>query len=212
MEDIILIGGGGHCGSIIDTLKTKNQYNVVGIIDMPELIGKELNSVPYIGTDGDLQQLFDSGIQLAFLSVGSVGDTSLKRKLYNTVKSIGFSMPTIIDASALVSPSSTIGSGTFIGKGAIVNNNVTIGQQAIINSGAIIEHDTTIGDFCHIAPGSTLSGSVTVKTDTHVGTNTTIIQNITIGEKTVIGAGSVVISDIKACTVAYGNPCKEVSK
>ncbi|MFU7517971.1 serine acetyltransferase, partial [Clostridium sp. HCS.1] len=60
------------------------------------------------------------------ISLGSIGDTSVRRKIYENLKSIGFKFPSIIDKPAIVSKNSTIEEGVFIGKGAIVNSNATI--------------------------------------------------------------------------------------
>lgn len=37
---IILIGGGGHCHSVIDVIEQENRFNIAGIIDKKEHIGK----------------------------------------------------------------------------------------------------------------------------------------------------------------------------
>ena len=31
--NIILIGGGGHCVSVIDVIETDNKFNILGILD-----------------------------------------------------------------------------------------------------------------------------------------------------------------------------------
>ena len=36
MNNIILIGGGGHCRSAIDVIEQDSQFRIVGIIDKPE--------------------------------------------------------------------------------------------------------------------------------------------------------------------------------
>lgn len=211
MKDILLIGGGGHCKSVIDTLISSTDYNIIGILDTPDKVGEKIHSVEVIGVDDDLQKYYDSGINYAFITLGSIGDTHLRVELYNKARAIGFDFPVIIDFSAVVSPTIHINNGSYIGKGAILNSDVSIGECCIINSGAIIEHDCKISSFCHIAPGTTMSGNVSLGKHTHIGTNSTIIQNITIGSHTIIGAGSVVISDFGSYKKAYGNPCKEAN-
>jgi sugar O-acyltransferase (sialic acid O-acetyltransferase NeuD family) len=210
MKELLLIGGGGHCISIIDTLSDIEDYNIAGIVDIKEKIGETILGVQIIGEDNDLKYFYKQGIKHAFISIGSIGDVSLRRKLYQTAKEIGYLFPTIIDKSAIVSKYSSIGSGTFIGKGSIINGNTSIGSNVIINSGSIVEHDCVINDYCHIAPGSSLSGNVRIGENTHIGTNSTIIENIVIGENTIIGAGSVVVDNIADNQKAFGNPCKVV--
>lgn len=206
----MLMGGGGHCRSIIDTIKKRKEFNIIGILDTKEKVGTNIDHIKIIGTDNDLIYYYKQGVKYAFVSVGSVGTTELRIKLYEYAQKFGLIFPTIIDETAIISNNSVIHEGTFVGKGVIINSNTKIGKNCIINTGAIVEHDCTIGNSVHIAPGSTLSGGVVVGENTHIGTNTTIIQYITIGSNTIIGAGSVVIKDVKNNVKAYGNPCKEV--
>ncbi len=208
MERIILVGGGGHCKSIIDSLNGLKQFEIVGIVDkkINENIGL---GIDVIGNDENLGELYKAGIKNAFISVGSVGNPCIRVKLYNILKNIGYNFPKIIDKTAIVSESALINDGAFVGKGAIINAKVTIEKQCIINSGTIVEHDCNISEFVHLAPGVTLSGGVSIGKRTHVGTNCTIIQNVTIGNDVIVGAGSVIIKDIKNGLKVYGNPGKE---
>lgn len=210
MEDIILIGGGGHCKSVIDTIQGLNQFNIIGIVDLPEKIGFKINNVEIIGTDEMLGIYFNRGIKKAFITLGSTGDPIHRKDLYHHAKNIGFSFPVIVDTTAIIGKKVELEEGIFVGKGCIINTNTQIGKHSIINTGSIIEHDCKIGKFSHIAPGTTLSGGVLVGDSVHIGTNTTIIQNINIGSHTLIGAGSVVVKDIGENIRAYGNPCREV--
>lgn len=210
MEKIILLGGGGHCKSIIDTIQTSNLYKIVGIIDLKQNIGQYINGIEVVDSDENLMKYKKAGIENAFISIGSIGNTLVRRKLYDLAKKIGFNIPKIIDNSAIVSKDTEIFDGTFIGKGAIVNTKSVIGLNCIINSGSIVEHDCSIDDFVHISSGVTLCGGVRIGENTHIGANSTVIQYKTIGENVVIGAGSVVIKNIRNNVKAYGNPCKEV--
>ena len=210
MEKIILLGGGGHCKSIIDTIQTSKLYEIIGIIDLEQNMGQYINGIEVLDSDENLIKYKKSGVENAFISVGSIGNTSVRRKLYNLAKKIEFNIPTIIDYTAIISSDATIGSGTFVGKGTIINTKSIIGSNCIINSGSIIEHDCSVDDFVHIASGATLCGGVQVGKNTHIGANSTVIQYKTIGENVIIGSGSVVTKNIKSNIKAYGNPCKEV--
>lgn len=210
MSNLILVGGGGHCKSVLDSIVTSNSFNVVGILDLKENVGSLINGVEIIGTDHDYEKIFLKGIKYAFITIGSIESTNLREKIHYKLRKIGFELPVIVDPSAILSNKSQIGQGTFIGKGAIVNASSKIGCNCIINSGAIVEHDCVVGDFSHIAPGASLSGGVVIGSSTLIGTNSAVIQGVKIGRNTVIGAGSVVIKNIKSNSVAYGNPCMEV--
>lgn len=209
MEKIILVGAGGHCKSILDSLLELNTYNVIGITDINNDFN--ISGIRVIGNDDILEEVFHSGVKNAFICVGSIGDTRVRRKIYNKLKSIGFKIPKIIDKTAVVSKNAVIEDGVFIGKGAIVNSCSFIGNNSIINSGAIVEHDCKIGEFVHIAPGVIMSGGVNIGNDSHIGTGATIIQNISIGNNSIIGAGSVIVKNINPYSKVYGNPGRMVN-
>jgi len=206
---ILLLGAGGHCKVILDLLFSNNEFEVAGIIDLKERLGDTIFSIPVIGVNADLPRFFKLGIKHCFISVGSIGDSRLRVKLYNLAKKTGFRLPNLISSKALVSSRISLGEGNYIASGVIINGGAQIGNNCIINTGAIIEHDCRIGDFVHISPASVLSGGVSVGNYTHIGIGSMIIQNVKIGERTIIGAGSVVTKNIRKGVVAYGSPCKE---
>lgn len=209
---ILLIGGGGHCKSVLDSLLELNEYTEIGIVDKKENLGKSVMGVPVVGCDDNLPALFRAGYRYAFVTVGSIGNPTLRIKLFNLLSEIGYEIPVIIDGSAKVSKHAKIEQGVFIGKQSIVNAGALIQKGAILNSGSIVEHDCQISAFSHIAPGAVLGGEVVVGEHSHVGSNATVKQQIHIGSNSIIGMGSVVLQNIDSNTMAYGNPCREVKK
>ena len=210
-KKILLVGGGGHCYSVLDCLLSSGQYDKIGIVD-PILEKGSVLGVPIIGTDEDLTRLFLEGWTDAFITIGSVGNTKLRKKIYEHLKNIGFHIPMVVDRSAVIARNTIIEQGTFIGKQAVVNVGVQIGSCAIINTGAVIEHDCQLGDFVHISPGAILCGQVSVDMDSHIGAGSMIKQQVKIGQNVLVGIGSVVLKDILDNSTAFGNPCKVVMK
>lgn len=212
IKKLILIGGGGHCKSVLDSLLGLNEYKEIAVIDRRENVGSNVMGFPIIGSDDDLSTLFAEGYKYAFITVGSIGNPALRIKLFNLLSEIGFEIPSIIDLSAKVSSYATISKGVFVGKQSIVNAGTIVNVGAIINSGCIIEHDCRIGAFSHISPGAVLGGEVVVGDNSHIGLNATVKQQVSIGSDSIIGMGSTVLQNIQDGIMAYGNPCKEVKK
>lgn len=211
-KKLLLIGGGGHCKSVLDSLLQKNEYTEIGVIDTKENLGKKIINISICGCDEDLIDLYKRDYNYAFITVGSIGDPSLRIKLFKRLEEIGFVIPIIIDSSATISNFVNLEAGIYIGKKVVVNAGTSIGKGAIINTSSIIEHDCTIGNFSHISPGSVLCGGVKIGENSHIGANTVIRQDVKIGVNTIIGLGSVVLHTIGNNLIAYGNPCKEVKK
>lgn len=210
MESILLLGGGGHCKSVLDSLVKLNRYDRIGIVlnEIDESVNK---LAPVVGCDDDLIKLFNAGWDSAFVAVGSIGNTHLRKKLYFDLTNIGFRLPSIVDPSSVLASHVKLGPGCYIGKNAVINEDSTIAECAIINTGAIIEHDCSIDKFVHVAPGTVLCGNVKVGAYSHIGAGSVVKQGLNIGSKTLIGIGSVVTHSIADNLIAYGNPCREIT-
>lgn len=206
-KKLLLLGGGGHCHSVLDSVKAGNWFDEIGIVDKKY---RSINGADVVGQDEELGDLYEKGWSYAFITVGSVGNTELRHKLYDKVRSLGFIVPIIVDPSAVIASDVNIGEGVYIGKNVIVNAGSSIAEGCIINSGAIVEHDCLIGEFSHVSPGAVLCGQVLIGKDTHIGAGSVVIQGISIGDRTMIGAGSVVVNNVTNDVKAFGNPCKEV--
>ena len=188
-EKIVLLGGGGHCHSVIDVIEQENKYQIVGIIDKKELFGTNVLGYKIIASDDDLEEIYKT-CKNAIITVGQIESNHVRVKLFNRLKEIGFNLPIIISPIAYVSKNSFIEEGTVVMHHALINANVKIGKNCIINSKALIEHDVIIEDNCHISTASVINGAVLVKANTFFGSNATSKQSIEING--FIKAGSLV--------------------
>ena len=192
MKNIVLIGGGGHCKSVIDVIEQEGRFEIAGIIDKPELLGSSILGYSIIGNDSDLDNLVKK-YQYALITVGQIKSPSLRIKLFDLAVKAGFTLPNIISPNAYVSKHSSIGNGVIVMHNAIVNANALIGDNCIINSKALIEHDCSISKHCHVSTNVTINGGVTVESGCFIGSGSTTKESITISENNFIKAGSLVI-------------------
>lgn len=205
-EDIVLVGGGGHCKVVIDAINNGGIYNIEGIVDSKLEVGKKVLGIPVIGNDDILPIIFENGVKNAFISVGSIGDCTLRKKLSDKLKGIGFDLPVVIHTKAVVAQDVRVGEGTFIAASATINPGTVIGHNAIINTSSSIDHDCHIADFVHVAPGVKICGGVIIGEDTHIGTGAIIVQELKIGKRCMVKAGHTVKKDLADDEVASSIP------
>jgi len=191
MNDLILIGSGGHCRSVIDVIEQEDKFKIAGLVDKLNSKVDNISGYPVIGYDRDLKNLV-SKYKYAFIAVGQIGSSELRIDLFKMAKKLGFIMPSIISPRSYISRNSTIGEGTIIMHDALINSNVRIGKNCIINSKALIEHDSEIKSHCHISTNTTINGNVIVGEGSFVGSGSTTKENTRIDAKSFIKAGSIV--------------------
>jgi sugar O-acyltransferase (sialic acid O-acetyltransferase NeuD family) len=191
MKDIVLIGGGGHCKSIIDVIEQEGRFKIIGIVDKLELLGSNVLGYSVIGGDDDLPRLAKKH-KHALITVGQIKSPLLRIKLFDLAVKAGFTLPYIVSPNAYVSKHSSLGNGVVVMHNAIINVNTTIKDNCIINSKALIEHDCLISAHCHISTNATINGGVKIGSGCFVGSNVTTKELVTISKNSFIKAGSLV--------------------
>lgn len=189
MKPLILIGGGGHCKSVIEVAESAG-YSILGVLDMPEEIGKEILSTKVIGTDDDIPYYVDKAEFV--ITVGFIKDPSTRIRLYERVKKARGKLATIIASTAYVSKYTSLGEGTLVMHHAFVNAGAKVGNNVILNTFSNVEHDVVIGDHCHISTGTMVNGNCKVGSRCFIGSQSVLSNGITIGDDIIVGAGSLV--------------------
>jgi len=191
-ENIILIGGGGHCSSVIDVIEQHALYRIAGIIDLREKIGQKNLGYSIIGCDDDLPEL--SGEYRNFIiTLGHLKSPQRRIEIYNTLIQLAVKLPVIVSPFSYVSGHAVLGQGTIVMHMAQVNANAVIGNNCIINSKALIEHDAVIGNHCHISTGAIVNGGTKIGDSTFIGSGAICRENIEIAAGSFIKAHSLSI-------------------
>lgn len=200
---LILIGGGGHCKSVIDVAESAG-YNILGILDMPEDIGKSVLDYKVIGTDDDIPQFADKAEFI--ITVGFIKSPAIRMRIFDKVKEAGGKLATIIASTAHVSRYASLGEGTVVMHQTVVNAGARIGENCIINTFCNIEHDAVIGDQCHISTGTMVNGDCKVGKMCFIGSQSVLANGISICDDVIVGAGSLVRKNILKPGIYSGNP------
>ena len=191
MEEIILIGGGGHCKSVIDVIEQEGKFNIAGIVDKEKLLGSKVLGYPIIGSDLDLLDL-SKKYKNALITIGQIKSPDLRIKLYEKTIKAGFLLPTIVSPRAYISKYASIGAGNVIMHGVLINADAEIGSNCIINTKALIEHDCKISDHCHISTNVVLNGDVIVERGCFIGSQSVVKERSHIKLNSIYTYGSVI--------------------
>lgn len=200
IENLILIGGGGHVQVVIDALRLGKNTPYLRLYDHnPEKIGSTIAGILIECAPQSLNEI-TTNVHVA------IGNNAARATIYQCLSAAN--LITVIHPSAVISVTSQIGKGCFIAALSLLAPQTKIGKGCIINHGAIIDHDVTIGTYTHIAPNCTLGGNVTVGSGVLIGAGAVILPQINIGDGAIIGAGSVVTRNVAANCLVKGCPAK----
>tara|TARA_B100000963_G_scaffold266236_1_gene234416 strand:+ start:5142 stop:5732 length:591 start_codon:yes stop_codon:yes gene_type:complete len=186
-KNLVLIGGGGHCVSVIDIIENGNEFNILGILDSNI---KEKNILGYkiLGGDDLICELVNEG-SCFLITVGQIKSYSARENIAKKLVENNAELATVISPMAYVSKHAHIEQGTVVMNHAVVNAKSKIGKNCIINTMSNIEHGVKIGDFCHISTCAVINGDSEVGKGSFIGSNATISNGIIINENSIISAG-----------------------
>lgn len=201
MNEIVkIIGGGGHAKVVYQVLSQLG-LSASFLVENDYRTGEYFMGQP-------VKLLFPEQDKEKSTFHCAIGNIVARRRLYDSLKSLGWSPRTIIAPSSSISVSSSLGQGTFVGHGSILNADSTVGDNCIINTASIIEHDCEISDHVNISPRATLCGQVSVGSGSDIGAGAIVLPKLNIGRNCVVGAGAVVVSDLEDGSLVKGVPAK----
>ncbi len=191
MKEILLIGDGGHCKSVIDVIEQEGKFSIAGIVTDKNSKVTNVLGHKVIGDDLKLPNLSNI-YKYALITVGQIYSSETRVRLFTLLTDLGYILPSIISPRAYVSKHARIGSGTIIMHDALVNANAIVRDNCIINSKAIIEHDSIINNHCHISTNATVNGNVVVEKGCFIGSGATTKNSIEIKKNSFFKAGTLI--------------------
>jgi UDP-perosamine 4-acetyltransferase len=206
---IVGYGAGGHAVSLIDALRSRGRFEVVGLVDDdPGLEGETRLGTPIETDPGALKGFHVSGVAHAFVGIGGVVNRSTRRTARERLQALGFTLPPVVHATAWVSPDARLGAGVQVLAQAVVNAGAVLEDGAIVNTGALVEPDIDVGSGAHLGPRAVIGGATHLGEDVHVGIGAVVIENVRIGAGAFIAAGAVVVGDVPARARVQGVPAR----
>ena len=210
-KSLILIGGGGHCGSCIEVIEAEGIYTIEGILDSPDKTDTQVLGYPVVGDDDHIEGYIEKGFYF-LITIGHIKPSQKRKNLYLKLKEKGAKLATVVAPTATVSKHATIGEGTIVLHQAFINAGASVGNNVILNTNCLVEHDAVICDHVHVSTHAVLNGGVVIEENCFIGSNAVVVQNVTLTKEITIGAGTVVIKNISEPGIFAGNPAKPISK
>lgn len=206
---LILVGGGGHCKSVIEAAESAD-YIIKGILDIPSQVGESVLGYTIIGTDNDIP-FFVTECDF-IVTLGFIKNPGIRISLHKNIEMVGGQLATIIASTAHVSKYADLGAGTVVLHQACINAGAKIGNGCIINTFANIEHDAVIGDYCHISTGAIVNGDCQVGESTFLGSQSVMVNATSVPGGCVFAAASMIRKSLKQRGIYAGNPAVLMKK
>jgi sugar O-acyltransferase (sialic acid O-acetyltransferase NeuD family) len=119
---------------------------------------------------------------------------------------------TVIDPTATVARSATIGCGVYINAGAVIGGAARLGTFVVVNRSASLGHDVELDDFASVGPGATICGGVQLGRGAVVAAGAVVCPGVRIGANSVIAAGAVVRKSVADHCLVVGNPARIINR
>jgi UDP-perosamine 4-acetyltransferase len=208
MEDVIIIGAGGHGKVVLDILQAQGKFRPVGFLDANASLAESyVCGLPVLGQINALPRLKRQRIRHAIIAIG---DNKARLAQLADLDKAGFELVTAVHPTAFVSPRAKLGRGVVVAPKAAVITEAAVGDLAIINTSAVVDHECAVGEAVHVCPGAVLAGRVRVGRGAFIGIGAQVIQCRTVGEFAVVGAGAVVIDDVPDGDKVVGVPARPI--
>ncbi|GAB3244087.1 acetyltransferase [Nocardioides dilutus] len=155
--------------------------------------------LPGLGEQADTEQPFVLGLSSSLHRAAAA----------HAAVALGHLSPTtLVDPSAVVASTVTLGHGSYVNAGTVVGSHTAIGCHVNINRSASVGHDNVIEFAASVGPGALTTGHVHVGPAAFIGAGAVVLPGVRIGRRATVGAGAVVTRDVADFEVVVGNPAQ----
>lgn len=181
-------------------------WMVVGFADDGIAEGTKILDLLVLGPISDVLRLRAGPGSTAFHC--GIGSNAVRGRLAAEAERLGLIPASLIDPSAVVAESATLGGGCYIGPHSFIGPEARLGRHVLVNAGASVGHHSDVGDFAQICPGARLSGKVRLGAAAFVGSNGVVAPGVQVGANATVGAASFAARDVPDRATAIGVPAK----
>ena len=115
---------------------------------------------------------------------------------------------TLVDPSAVVASTVTLGHGSYVNAGVVVGSHTTLGCHVNLNRSASVGNDNVLEFAATFGPGALTADDVHIGPAAFIGAGAVVLPGVRIGRRATVAAGAVVTKDVGDFEVAVGNPAR----
>ena len=211
MKHLLIVGARGwgrevYAAAIKTSAYLDGEYAIKGFLDS--------KSDAFEGLRGDYPPIIcspeDYEIQEDDIFFIAMGEPKWRKHYAQIIEEKGGRFLTIICQGASITPTASIGEGSFVSGWTCISDNVQLGKHSIIHVFSDLGHDSKVGDFSTIEAYSFLGGYAEVGECSVMHVRSTLIRHKKIGNNVEVGSSSVVIRNVKDGLHVFGNPAKTI--
>lgn len=160
MQNLLIIGAGGHGKSVAEAVLLANHFKIVGFLDDNQALNTKIWDFEVLGPTDQLH-CYQSSVDYVIVALGN---NALRQRLTTNALNCGFKLATVIHPTAIVSPTALISAGSTIMAGAIIGTEAQLGYGAIVNCGAAVDHHAKVCDYSHLGVNACMAGGTILGT------------------------------------------------
>jgi len=168
---------------------------------------------PRVISDAVTRDLLDLNPNNKYKKITSLGYPWAKQTAVELAdKEFEFSWTALVDPTTILGSDVEIGEGSYINAGCVIGSGSKIGKHVTINRAVNIGHDVIIEDFSFIGPGATICGGVSIGAECFIGASATLIDGLHFGYRAILGSGAVLTKNVLNDEKWFGGPAKKNEK
>ncbi|MBX9771600.1 MAG: hypothetical protein K2X29_09530 [Candidatus Obscuribacterales bacterium] len=190
-NSLLIYGTGNHSLVVWDTIQRGSSYVACAFVDYSPRFNQycQLPVFP----DSTLAALYERGLRLMHICLP---DAEQELAVADKARKVGFKLVNVIDPTAVISQTASLGNNIFLGAQTIVGPLSQIGDFSRLLNGASVAHHAKLGNCVRITDGARIAGTVTIGDRTLIGLGVTVNYYLTIGKDVVVVSGASVFNNV----------------
>jgi len=212
-KKLIIVGAGEFAMIAYEYFTHDSDFEVCAFSVEKEYLGNTtLYDLPIVELES-IETKFPPADYKVFVAIPASQLNRLRTRLYDLVKSKGYTCASYISSRAFVWHNAQIGENCFIFENNTVQPFVSIGNNVILWSGNHIGHRSHINDNCFLSSHVVVSGYCDIGESCFLGVNSTLNDRIRIPKDCVIASGTLVNKNLpEPERIYYGSPAQMLPK